>query len=144
MARVTRASTVFRRLRALPPKLRAQGTSVLFVAGGIIEAQARETIFRGAIQGDGHIPSAPGEPPNADTGLLASRIVTEVVGQLKVQVKSTAPYAAPLEFGADLNGDGRQELAPRPYMAPAARSKRREVSDLVARGVARLVRQVGN
>ena len=46
----------------------------LYLAGQRIELEAERSITQGSISGKGHIPSFPGEPPNADTRLLDTNI----------------------------------------------------------------------
>lgn len=105
----------------------------LFAAGEMIQVEAQISITAGAVSGKGHVPSAPGEPPNNDTGVLANNIETNQVAPLIVEVSSNAPYAAPLEFGTS-------KMAARPYMAPARDAKRAEVVQLVRQAVDRAVK----
>lgn len=92
----------------------------LFAAGETIKAEASRLITTGAVSGKSHVPSAPGEAPNEDTGHLRSQIEVTQVAPLRVQVASNARYAASLEFGTS-------KMAARPYMGPAARAKKRDV-----------------
>lgn len=96
----------------------------LFVAGNSIQVEAQISITAGAVSGKGHVPSKPGEPPNADTHLLADNIETVQVAPLRVEVSSNAPYSAALEFGTS-------KMAERPFMRPAVAKTRKEVTDLV-------------
>jgi len=100
----------------------------LYAAGQLIEIEAEISITRGSVSGKGHVPSKPGEPPNADTRLLDTSIDTVVVGPNRVDVVSSAPYSAALEFGTS-------RMAERPFMGPAARAKTAEAVDLIARAV---------
>lgn len=102
----------------------------LYAAGQLIEIEAERSITAGSISGPGHVPSAPGEAPNADTRLLDTSIFTVVVGPNRVNVESTAPYAAALEFGTS-------RMAERPYMRPAVNKKRGEATELIAEAVRR-------
>jgi HK97 gp10 family phage protein len=106
----------------------------LFAAGELIQVEAQISITAGSVSGKKHKPSAPGKPPNNDTGILAGNIETKQVAPLVVEVSSNAPYAAALEFGTS-------KVAARPYMAPARDAKRKEVQQLVRRGVDRAVKQ---
>lgn len=110
-------------------------TRALFVAGKQIEIEAETSITEGSISGPGHIPSLPGEPPNADTRLLDTSIDTTVESHNppKVHVTSNAPYSAALEVGTS-------KMEARPFMGPAAKKKRKTAADLVARAVRRFVR----
>lgn len=102
----------------------------LYAAGQLIETEAEISITTGSISGKGHIPSAPGEAPNADTRLLDTSIHTVVVGPNRVNVESNAPYSAALEFGTS-------RMAARPFMTPAANKKRKEANELIAEAVRR-------
>jgi HK97 gp10 family phage protein len=107
--------------------------AALFAGGEIIRAEAAHLITEGAVSGKNHVPSAPGEPPNEDTGTLRSNIETTQIAPLQVEVSSNAPYAVPLEAGTS-------KMAERPYMGPATRNKRREVVDLVRAAVKQATR----
>lgn len=102
-------------------------TQGLFAAGKEIELEAERSITEGSVSGKGHVPSAPGSPPNADTRLLDTSIDTVVVGESppKVHVVSSAPYSAALEFGTS-------KMAARPFMRPATNKKRRKAAQIVA------------
>jgi HK97 gp10 family phage protein len=107
--------------------------AALFAGGEIIRAEAAHLITEGAVSGKNHVPSAPGEPPNEDTGTLRSNIETTQIAPLQVEVSSNAPSAVPLEAGTS-------KMAERPYMGPATRNKRREVVDLVRAAVKQATR----
>ena len=102
----------------------------LYAAGQLIEIEAEHSITEGSISGAGHVPSLPGQPPNADTRQLDTSIHTVVVGRGRVNVESTAPYSAALEFGTS-------KMAARPFMAPAAKKKSPEAKKLVAEAIRR-------
>lgn len=89
----------------------------LFTTGQLIQTTAQHSITTGSVGGKEHIPSRPGEPPNADTGTLDRQIETVQVEPLKVEVSSNAPYAAFLEYGTS-------RMEERPYMRPALRKCR--------------------
>ena len=57
-------------------------------------------------------PSAPGEPPGVDTGLLKNSIHVEEVGEMSVAVVAGTDYAVHLEYGT-------ATMEPRPFMGPA-------------------------
>ena len=115
------------------PKARRFIEAALYAGGQIIEIEAEISITSGSVSGAGHVPSRPGEPPNADTRLLDTSIETTVVrgsAEPTVHVTSNAPYSAALEFGTS-------KVAERPYMRPATQKKRREVIDLVRKARAK-------
>ena len=129
MARVRGAKAAATRIRRLsgPDMVRRVGAA-LFAAGQLIENEAALSITNGAVSGKSHVPSLPGEPPNADTHVLDRSIETALVAPLKVEISANAPYAAALEFGTS-------KMAERPYMRPAVAKKRKEVVALVRRAV---------
>jgi HK97 gp10 family phage protein len=100
----------------------------LFAGGERLQVAAQTSITEGAVSGKGHVPSSPGEPPNADTHRLSDNIETIQAGPLKVEVSSNAPYSRALEFGTS-------KMAERPFMRPAAAKTRKEITELVARAV---------
>ena len=106
----------------------------LFAAGEAIQVEAQISITTGAQSGKNHTPSAPGEAPNNDSGVLANNIETTQAAPLVVEVSSNAPYAAALEFGTS-------KMAARPYMGPARDAKRKEVTQLVRNAVDRAVKK---
>ena len=90
----------------------------LMEAGEIVRKDAADSIREGAVSGPGHVPSRPGEPPNADTHNLDLGIDVRVSqSRLSVRVVSTAIYSAALEFGTS-------RIAPRPFMRPALQRNR--------------------
>jgi HK97 gp10 family phage protein len=113
------------------PELVRQMGAALFVAGQEIEVEAAHSITQGAVSGKGHIPSLPGEPPNADTHLLDRSIETHATGPLKVQVSSNAPYSVHLELGTST-------MHERPYMRPAAQKKRDRVVEIISKTASKL------
>jgi HK97 gp10 family phage protein len=127
MAKITGADKVRQRFNRMATN-RTLTDRALYAAGQLIEIEAEISITRGSVSGKGHVPSKPGDPPNADTRLLDTSIDTVVVGANRVDVVSNAPYSAALEFGTS-------RMAERPFMGPAARAKQGEAVDLIARAV---------
>lgn len=114
-------------------------TAALYAAGQAIELDAERSITEGSISGAGHVPSLPGEPPNADTRLLDQSIETRIdpeapEGVSRVVVESLAPYAAHLEFGTS-------KMEERPYMRPAAQRQKAKANELVANAIKGVVRR---
>lgn len=77
-----------------------------------------------------HIASAPGQPPNTDTGRLAGSIRTVETDTPTAYVDALADYAAHLEFGT-------RNMAARPFMTPAVEAEREKfrkgIDELTAR-----------
>lgn len=118
MARITGAVQHIRRLQRMRGAERSpQVTQALFAAGNLIQTEAQRSITTGAVSGAGHVPSAPGEPPNADTHYLDSNIETQIVAPGKVEVASNADTSSHLEFGTS-------RMAARPFMRPAVAKTR--------------------
>lgn len=115
--------------------IRAAGAAV-YESADAIRAEAFRSISAGSVSGAGHVPSAPGEPPNRDTGELQSKLKNVETGPLTAEVRSEAGYASALEFGTS-------KVAARPYMRPA-RDKELEPSQRrLAQQIERLVRRSG-
>lgn len=91
----------------------------LYVGAQSIQVEAQLSITAGAVSGKFHVPSKPGEAPNADTHQLADGIITTRVRLLTVQVESTAPHAR-IEFDWG-------NVAARPYMRPARDKMKPEI-----------------
>ena len=124
------------RLKRMAENTAREVLAKLYVAGQRIELDAERSITAGSVSGAGHVPSAPGQPPNADTRLLDGSIETEVQAQMPptVTVTSKAPYAAALEFGTS-------KMAARPYMRPATERNRDDVTRLVGEAVSIVVKR---
>lgn len=106
----------------------------LYAAGEVIRKDAADSIKEGAVSGPGHVPSLPGQPPNADTHQLDMSIDVQVnPGAKTVSVVSRAPYAAFLEFGTS-------KMAARPYLGPALERNRNRVVLGVVNAVNRAIR----
>ena len=100
----------------------------LFSAGEEIKAEASRLISEGAVSGKNHVPSLPGAPPNEDTGHLRTQIEVTQTAPLRVEVSSNAHYSAALEYGTS-------KMQARPFMGPAARTKRPRVKQLVEKAI---------
>lgn len=86
--------------------------SLLYEYADQIRAEAFRSISAGSVSGAGHIPSAPGESPNRDTGALQAGLKVERTGLLTAEVRAETPYSTPLEFGTS-------KMAARPFLRPA-------------------------
>lgn len=131
MPKITGAAATSKRLKGLVSGRAIRTLSkAVFAAGERIQVAAQISITEGAVSGKAHVPSAPGTPPNNDTGVLANNIETTLdeSNPLRVLVSSSAPYAADQEFG-------NSRLPPRPYMAPAAARERAAAVEIIGRAV---------
>lgn len=106
----------------------------VFVAADQVRAEAHVLIAQGSVQGAGHVPSKPGEPPNLDTGLLTSKTTARRTAPLKAVAESAAPYSVALEMGTS-------KMAERPFMRPAARTVRQQYAINIRAGVNRVNRK---
>lgn len=135
MPKITGAKAVGSRLDKLASRQKVELVGRSLVNGGQkIRAEASKLITQGAVSGRNHVPSAPGEPPNEDTGFLRSNIEVTQTAPLRVEVSSNAPYSAALEYGTS-------KMAARPFMGPAARNKRKEVTQSVNKAIAFALRK---
>lgn len=124
-----------RRLRRIRGAKMVSGvTRALYGGAQDIQIEAQISITTGATSGKEHVPSAPGEPPNNDSGVLAGNIEAAVVKPLKAETSSNAPYAAAQELGSE-----KQNLPERPYMRPAAKKMRPRVVQRVQQAVDKVV-----
>lgn len=128
MVKITGAQRHSQRLKRLPKETVAEVGKAIFVGASLIETEARRSIIQNAIQGAGHVPSAPGEPPNRDTGTLDRNVEARRTGELTAEALSQAPYSAALEFGTS-------RMAERPFMRPATQANRKKITALARRAV---------
>lgn len=128
MAKITGADKHKKRLRRMrgPAMVRRVSKALHDVAQDIV-VDAAISITTGAVSGKGHVPSAPGEPPNADTHVLSNSGEAVLVAPLKAEASWNAPYAAAQEWGTS---DGH--LPERPYARPAASKNRPDALRKVA------------
>jgi hypothetical protein len=98
--------------------------------GDVIEAGAQaiaedaaNSIRADSISGPGHIPSAPGQPPNADSHDLDQSIhateLIELSDSIRASVSADSEHAWIEKGGANVE--------PRPYMEPAVERARHDV-----------------
>lgn len=125
MAKITGAQkhrATLRRIRG--PAAKREYGKAIHAAADMLAVEAAISITAGAVGGAQHVPSSPGQAPNADTGVLDRSIVAEKTGDLTAIAAANAPYAAALEFGTS-------KMDPRPFMAPAAEKIRPKARKLV-------------
>ncbi len=80
-------------------------------------------------------PSAPGEPPRRQTGELRDSLRVEIApDRLSATVGTDLDYGAHLEFGT-------QDMAPRPWLAPAAENARPKTQARIEAAVREAIRQ---
>lgn len=125
---------LMRLTKAGGPELARRVSQALYVGGDAVRVEAQTSITEGAVSGKHHVPSKPGEPPNADTHHLSDRIETTQPEPLTVHVTSNADYGGYLERGTS-------KMAARPYMAPALAKKRGEVVENVQKAARSLIKE---
>jgi HK97 gp10 family phage protein len=124
-----------RRLKALT-RVESIMNATVMEGADMIRAEAHRSISAGSVSGKNHVPSAPGEPPNRDTGVLQANIETLQPGPLVAEVRSSAEYAAALELGTS-------KMAARPYLRPARDKTVPKIERLFADRVNRFVKKSG-
>lgn len=125
-----------RRLRRLSEGGQRVANKVVVVGAELIRAEAHLSISRGSVSGKGHVASAPGEPPNRDTGHLQAHLTTTNPRPLLAEVRSEAEYAAALEFGTE-------RMAERPYIRPARDAKKRDIDRLFQTEMGHMIQRSG-
>jgi phage gpG-like protein len=136
VAKITGGDKFKRRLQRMrSPRMVRSVTRAIYGVADDIKVAAQISISAGSISGKNHVPSAPGTPPNNDSGVLAGNIEAVSTGPLKAEVSSNAPYAAAQEFGSQ-----KQNLPERPYMRPATAQERPGAIAKVAAAVDKVVR----
>ena len=130
MARQVGAKVHADRLRRLSgPRVKSAVLKASFAAGTLIAEFAKSSIIAGGVSGSDHVPSEPGQPPNANTHTLdQSILVIPIPATLGASVIATAPYAAALEFGTST-------VVERPFMRPASQAMRPAARRLVAAAI---------
>lgn len=107
------------RLRVLPALAQE-----LVDNAGVIAADASFSIIDGATSGSGHVPSAPGQPPNADTHDLDQSIhvaeLVETPDGIKTGVIADSDHALYMEKGT-------VNVTERPFLTPAMERQRNAV-----------------
>lgn len=137
MARQSKISEIMRAI-ARDPQMKREVAQVLFATADAVKTEARISITTGAVSGANHVPSAPGEAPNNDTGVLASNIEAfRTSDPLTVEVRSQAPYAVALEAGTS-------RMVARPYMAPAVRKIAPTMFPKVQKVLQRAIKRAAN
>ena len=115
MMRVTDKGHSARLDRLISPAFIAALARALHGGAEAIAEDATESIRAGSISGSGHVPSLPGQAPNADTHDLDQSIhvgeLIETPGHIQTAVIADSEHAW-IELGSS-------KMLPRPYMAPA-------------------------
>lgn len=102
------------RIKGLTAEMQHQLETAIYAIADEIATDAATSITNGSVSGKNHVPSKPGEPPNADTLKLSREMGVRITGALKAEVVSPTPYAADLEFGTS-------KMAERPFFRPAVK-----------------------
>ena len=118
-----------------PEAVRVVG-AIVYEGADAIRAKAFRLVSEGSVSGKGHVPSAPGEPPNRDTGTLQANFETRQTGPLSAEFVSKAPYASALEFGTS-------KMAARPHIRPARDATVKEIRKRMAEQMNKLVKRSG-
>jgi hypothetical protein len=109
--------------RIAPTIVRAALAEELEYGAEVIAEDAAESIRDGAVSGNGHVASLPGEAPNADTGDLDRSIhpmeLIETEIEVRTGVEATSDHAWIERGGANMEA--------RPYLVPATERHRSEI-----------------
>jgi len=123
------------RLRKLRQVKQLAG-AIVYEGADTIRAEAVRSVSAGSISGKNHVPSAPGQSPNRDTGVLNANMEAVRTGPVTAEYRSKAPYAKPLEFGTS-------EMAARPYARPARDKMEPQIQKRFAEQFEKLVKGSG-
>lgn len=93
-------------LRRITPEIEQALRPVIEAVAELVQRDAQVSITTGSVSDKNHAPSAPGTPPNGDSGFLADSITVEKVNALRCRVVANAPYAAIQELGGAINHPG--------------------------------------
>lgn len=115
------------------PRVEREVSKLVYTLADMHVTEAALSITAGAVSGKNHIPSLPGEPPNADTGKLDRSGHVEQTGPLRASSVFDAPYAVALEFGTS-------RMAERPFARPAAKKVRKQAGALAEAAVQRIIK----
>lgn len=108
----------------------------LYATADDVRAESRRSITAGSISGANHVPSAPGDPPNNDTGHLISTHETKLVAWDHAQVSVHAHYASSLEFG-------NSRVLARPFLGPATRASAERMEKRLVLGLRQAAKRAG-
>lgn len=125
MPRFKGADKHLRRLKGMGPAALKEARKLVYTLADMHVDEASLLITAGAVSGANHVPSAPHEPPNEDTGDLRRSGHVESAGPLKALSVFDAPHALPLEFGTS-------KMVERPFARPAAKTVRKKAEPLKA------------
>lgn len=129
-------------LIALSPTFRAEATKVVNRTAQNIRSTAVRSIQKPSGIGTYykkyqpnrmHIASAPGQPPNTDTGRLAGSIRAVESGKPTAHVEALADYARALEFGT-------RNMAARPFMTPAVEAERAKYNTAIEEALKKAIK----
>lgn len=124
--------------RITGPTGRANLEKALFTAAQIVAVDAAISVTTGAVSGKNHVPSSPGQPPNADSHVLDKSIQPELAKsekpkEIRARVIADAPYAKALEKGSSTT-------EARPFLGPSLSRNRRQVRKMLVDAVNHILR----
>lgn len=110
--------------------------AIAYEGADMIRAEAFRLVSAGSIEGEGHVRSKPGEPPNRELGGLQDNMEIAQTGALTAEFRSKAEYARALEFGTS-------KMAQRPHVRPARDKKLPEIRKRYVEQMNKLVKGSG-
>ncbi len=129
MTRITGVDQHLRRLTQRAKAVRQEVGKAVVVAAELVAAEAVASITADWISGPDHVPSDPGEPPNADTGRLHRAI--DVVRRESCRPTWSRPRLMPISNSAP------PARRPSPISRPATAKKREDAVALIVQAVRR-------
>ena len=125
MAKITDSGFARRMRKMTSPAATSLTDQALYAAGDLVKVEMQNLIVRGSISGAGHVVSNPGDPPNADSRDLDTKMQVVRRGKGRVDAEAYSDHAVPLQFGTS-------KMEARPFADVAARNKKAEAVDLIA------------
>jgi hypothetical protein len=126
--RVTGVAAHLRTIRRITSRPPAEADKALQAGATRLGKTVKQSIIQGAVSGRRHVPSKPGEPPNADTHVLDRSIHTVRRAPYKVDMIEDAPYSVHQEYGT-------LKMAARPHVRPAVQRERAAIIGGIVAGV---------
>lgn len=137
MAKATNGAEA--KLRRIQAKVHKGANAGVYAGADYIRAAIQHSIVEGSVSGKNHVPSLPGEPPNADTRQLDTNIVVRPYpDRFAAAIVAEAPSDAPkkpksLEYGT-------KKMKARPFMRPGFRNNKKEAKEIIRRSVDKAIK----
>tara|TARA_R110002167_G_scaffold34895_2_gene111462 strand:- start:1553 stop:1963 length:411 start_codon:yes stop_codon:yes gene_type:complete len=134
MSSIKTSVTRKNKTNAVLKKYNSQAQQIVGLAGNMVRNTAVKSIQQHGSSGrtyGSHTASTAGNPPNTDTGYLASNVFVVIDNdKLGSSVESRADYSVHLEFGTS-------KMGARPFMQPALEENKKRIVQMYAKLKAR-------